>query len=143
MGLNKLFPINLGLMFRSILGRVEEGANWYRGVRVTFVTGTIVGVPDVPTRNEALTSLVASALAFGADGEPVIRGFLSPASEVVAAFDPERSNRKSIEYVGEAFVWVRKDTIDEDVDLDEYPAGTHPDDVVCFNIIEVDPYSGS
>ena len=114
-------PIIPSVMYRNMLGKTGG----YRGNRVLFFDGTIVGVPYTPLDQYQLRNLMSMAMTFADDGKPVHRVYLSLVGQTSNAFDATESVMVSERYLNSTYVIVRPDGGNED----------GSDDKVCLHVI--------
>ena len=109
---HRVLPIKTDLMLRNIIGRLDGTDRLYRALRVTVVEGEIINVPYLPPglppgSPEAFRTLLAYALALGADGNPVVRVHFSDLPST-RPYDAERGAMRIPEYINELFVIVKR-----------------------------------
>lgn len=98
----KAHPISIDTMYRSILGRIDG----YRGHRVLFVEGDIVGVPFVPLDDHEIRNLMAMAMTL-VNGKPTMRVHVSSGADT-NAFDQALSRANKKKYLENTFVLVKQ-----------------------------------
>ena len=103
--MDKLTPITITNLYRSILGRVGD----VRANRVISVTGTVVGYPKAPLNELGLRNLLAKSIDVADDGKAAIRVYLS-SGETQNAFFPREAAPNLHRYVNSTFVNVELDS---------------------------------
>jgi hypothetical protein len=101
--MDKLTPITITNLYRSILGRVGD----VRANRVISVQGTVVGYPKAPLNELGLRNLLAKSIDVADDGKAAIRVYVS-SGNVRNAYFPREAHLNLHRYLNSTFVDVRQ-----------------------------------
>lgn len=102
--MDKLTPITITNLYRSILGRVGD----VRANRVIAVQGTVVGYPKAPLNELGLRNLLAKSIDVADDGRAAIRVFVST-GVTRNAFFPREAHLNLHRYLNSTFVDVEQE----------------------------------